>query len=74
MRLVQGAVASLLKASSRHRDEVCVVAFRGTSADVVIEPTRDYEAAIQALEYLPTGGRTPLAGRSSSVFICGSER
>jgi magnesium chelatase subunit D len=61
MRLVKGAVAGLLSASSRRRDEVCVVAFRGTSADVVMEPTRDSELAIQALEYLPTGGRTPLA-------------
>ena len=61
MRLVKGAVAGLLKVSSRRRDEVCVVAFRGTSADVVTEPTRDLEVAIQALEYLPTGGRTPLA-------------
>jgi magnesium chelatase subunit D len=61
MRLVKGAVTGLLKASCRPRDEVCVVAFRGTSADVVMEPTRDSEAATQALEYLPTGGRTPLA-------------
>lgn len=61
MRLVKGAVAGLLKASSRRHEEICVVAFRGTSADVVMEPTRDSEFAIQALEYLPTGGRTPLA-------------
>lgn len=68
MRVVKGAVAGLLNSSSRSRDEVCVVAFRGTSAQLVMEPTRDAEAAIQALEYLPTGGRTPLANGLESAM------
>jgi magnesium chelatase subunit D len=61
MRLVKGAVAGLLEASPDRRDEVAVVAFRGTSAELISEPTRSLEAVRQTLEYLPTGGRTPLA-------------
>jgi magnesium chelatase subunit D len=61
MRLVKGAVAGLMEASSGNRDEVCVIAFRGPAAEIVMEPTRDRDAARHALEYLPTGGRTPLA-------------
>lgn len=61
MRLVKGAVTGLLDASLRRHDEVVIVAFRGAAAEVVLEPTRSAETARLALEYLPTGGRTPLA-------------
>lgn len=61
MRLVKGAVNGLLDASLRRHDEVAVVAFRGTSAEVVLPPTRGADDARRALVYLPTGGRTPLA-------------
>jgi magnesium chelatase subunit D len=61
MRLVKGAVRALLDASARRHDEVAVIAFRGSSASLVLEPTTCRDAAERALAYLPTGGRTPLA-------------
>lgn len=61
MRFVKGAVAGLLDESQGSRDEVVVVACRGAAAQVVCEPTRARADALRALEYLPTGGRTPLA-------------
>jgi magnesium chelatase subunit D len=61
MRLVKGAVNGLLDSSLRRHDEVAVVAFRGASAEVVLQPTRSADEARLALTYLPTGGRTPLA-------------
>jgi len=61
MRTVKGAVAGLLEASTNRHDEVVVVAFRGTTAELIAEPTCSPEALHLALEYLPTGGRTPLA-------------
>lgn len=61
MRLVKGAVDGLLGNSVRRGDEVAIVSFRGPSAEIVLAPTSDAEAARQALHYLPTGGRTPLA-------------
>lgn len=61
MELVKGAVAGLLDSSVRRHDEVAVIVFRGTSADVLVPPTGDAEQARVALSYVPTGGRTPLA-------------
>ena len=61
MRLVKGAVTGLLTRSFKREDEVAMIVFRGTAAQVVLEPSRIMEDAVTALEYLPTGGRTPLA-------------
>lgn len=61
MRLVKGAISSLLTRSFRRDDEVAMIVFRGTSAQVILEPTQVLPDAVAALEYLPTGGRTPLA-------------
>jgi magnesium chelatase subunit D len=60
MRLVKGAAAGLLHRSFKMNDEVAMIVFRGTAAQVVLEPTRILQEATIALEYLPTGGRTPL--------------
>jgi magnesium chelatase subunit D len=61
MRLVKGAATALLERSFKKDDEVAMIVFRGTSAQVLLEPTRVMADATAALEYLPTGGRTPLA-------------
>jgi magnesium chelatase subunit D len=61
MRAVKGAVVGLVERSLRRRDEVAVIVFRGETAEVLVEPTSDTAAIIATLEYLPTGGRTPLA-------------
>lgn len=61
MRLVKGAAVGLLARSFKKDDEVAMIVFRGVSAHLVLEPTRTMADATAALEYLPTGGRTPLA-------------
>jgi len=61
MRVVKGAISSLLTRSFKREDEVAMIVFRGTSAQIVLEPTQVLPDALAALEYLPTGGRTPLA-------------
>jgi len=61
MRLVKGAALSLLSRSFRKNDEVAIIAFRGTGAQALLEPSQMLQEAATALEYLPTGGRTPLA-------------
>jgi magnesium chelatase subunit D len=61
MRAVKGAVAALLESSVDCKDEVAVISFRGPKAEIVLEPCRDADAALRVLEFLPTGGRTPLA-------------
>jgi len=60
MRRVKGAVLSLLNRSFRQNDEVAIIVFRGTDATVLLEPSHQIDDATTALEYLPTGGRTPL--------------
>jgi magnesium chelatase subunit D len=61
MRLVKGAVLGMLTRSFGKSDEVAIIAFRGTHAQVLLEPSHQMDDAATALEYLPTGGRTPLA-------------
>jgi magnesium chelatase subunit D len=61
MRLVKGAASGLLADSFKNGDEIAIIVFRGPSAQVVLEPTQSLHDAITVLEYLPTGGRTPLA-------------
>jgi magnesium chelatase subunit D len=61
MSLVKGAVNGLLDATYGRRDEVVVIACRGGAASVLVEPTPMLGDAQRALEYMPTGGRTPLA-------------
>ena len=57
----KGAVLSLLLDAYVKRDKVCLVAFRGQGAEVLLPPTGSVEQAYRLLEELPTGGRTPLA-------------
>ena len=61
MELVKAAVLGLLQSAYEQRDEVGVIAFRGTQAEVLLPPTGSVEMADRALRELPTGGRTPLA-------------
>ena len=61
MRLVKGAASNLLTRSFKNGDEIALIVFRGTSAQVLLEPSHSLNEATTALEYLPTGGRTPLA-------------
>lgn len=60
MRSVKGAAINLLTRSFKRGDEIAIIVFRGTSAEAVLEPTSNFADAVTALEYLPTGGRTPL--------------
>ena len=71
MRVVKGALGALLTRSFKAGDEVVVIVFRGTAAQVVVEPTGVLADALMGLEYLPTGGRTPLAAglRLAGEFV-----
>ncbi|MCA0303933.1 MAG: magnesium chelatase subunit D [Proteobacteria bacterium] len=57
----KGAVELLLADCYVRRDEVALIAFRGTAAEVVVPPTRSLVRAKRCLAGLPGGGATPLA-------------
>jgi magnesium chelatase subunit D len=75
MRVVKGAVLSLLLDAYQRRDKVGLVTFRGTGAELVLPPTSSVEAAARRLASLATGGRTPLAaGLARAARVLAAER
>jgi magnesium chelatase subunit D len=58
---VKGAIEILLNDCYVRRDQVALVAFRGTEAEVLLAPTRALARAKRSLAALPGGGGTPLA-------------
>jgi magnesium chelatase subunit D len=62
----KGAVELLLAESYARRDRVALLAFRGTTADVLLPPTRALARARRAVGGLPAGGGTPLA----AALVC----
>lgn len=57
----KGAVRLLLAECYIRRDEVALIAFRKSQAELILPPTRSLVAAERALAALPGGGATPLA-------------
>ncbi len=65
----KGAVELLLEQSYSRRDNVCVIAFRGTQAQLLLPPTRSLVRAKRELARLPGGGGTPLAAGIQTAFM-----
>ena len=60
MTETKGAILSLLKDAYVKRDKVCLIAFRGNDAQVLLPPTRSVDRGVRLLETMAVGGRTPL--------------
>lgn len=58
---VKGALLALLRDAYTRRDRVAVIAFRDSTAQLLVTPGAPLALAAAALRGLPTGGRTPLA-------------
>ncbi len=67
----KGAVEALLAESYARRDRVSLIAFRGTTAEVLLPPTRALARARKLLAALPGGGGTPLAAAIDAAIIAG---
>ncbi|MEQ8405959.1 MAG: magnesium chelatase subunit D [Oceanicaulis sp.] len=57
----KGAVETMLADSYVRRDQVALIAFRGTGSETLLPPTRSLTRAKRSLAALPGGGGTPLA-------------
>jgi magnesium chelatase subunit D len=68
MRQAKGAVHTLLQRAYVQRDRVALMAFRGTSAELLLPPSQSVELARRALDTLPTGGGTPIAAALLSAI------
>ena len=64
----KGAINLLLADCYVRRDEVGVIAFRGASAQVLLEPTRSLVRARRSLAALPGGGGTPMASALEAAW------
>ena len=64
----KGAIELLLSEAYARRDHVALVAFRGTTADVLLPPTRSLVQTKRRLAGLPGGGGTPLASGLKSAM------
>lgn len=70
----KGAIMSLLKDAYIKRDKICLVAFRGEEAQVLLPPTRSVERGYILLENMEIGGKTPLnAGLAKGIQVIKSE-
>jgi magnesium chelatase subunit D len=65
----KGAVELLLADCYKRRDQVAVLAFRGTAAELLLPPTRSLVRAKRSLSGLPGGGGTPLAAGIEAGFL-----
>ncbi len=65
----KGAVELLLAECYLRRDQVALVAFRGTGAQLLLPPTRSLVRAKRCLATLPGGGGTPMAAGIDAGFL-----
>jgi magnesium chelatase subunit D len=63
----KGAVEYLLADCYVRRDSVALISFRGSSAELLLPPTRSLVRAKRCLAGLPGGGGTPLAAGTDAV-------
>jgi magnesium chelatase subunit D len=65
----KGAVELLLAQAYARRDHVALLSFRGTTAELILSPTRSLVQTKRRLAGLPGGGGTPLASGLQMAMV-----
>ena len=60
VRLAKTIAWQFLQQSYEKKNRVALICFRDSSAQVVVPPTRNHMAVDEALDHIPSGGKTPL--------------
>ena len=61
MAQAKGALTRLLGRAYVYRDKVALISFRGRQAEVLLAPTRSVDLAKRLVDWLPSGGGTPIS-------------
>jgi magnesium chelatase subunit D len=69
IRLAKKLTWQFLQHSYEKKNRVALICFRGSSAEIVVEPTRDHSAVDAALDAVPTGGKTPLTAALLQAYV-----
>ncbi len=59
--IAKGVAKRLIENGYIKRDFLSLIVFRGTSAEVIVPPTKNYTALMSALNGVKVGGKTPLS-------------
>lgn len=59
VRLAKTLSWQFLQQSYEKKNRVALICFRGKAPQIVVPPTRDHAAVDDALEHIPSGGKTP---------------
>jgi magnesium chelatase subunit D len=71
MDSAKGSAISLLSEAYKSRDKICLIAFHGKQAEIIVPITKSIALTKRRLEQLPCGGGSPLAHALSTATRMG---
>lgn len=60
VRLAKKLTWQYLQESYEKKNRIALICFHGNSPQIIVPPTRDHNAVDEALDHIPSGGKTPL--------------
>ncbi len=60
VRLAKTLAWQFLQQSYEKKNRIALICFRGSNPQIIVPPTRDHNTVDEALDHIPSGGKTPL--------------